>query len=513
LADIDRFDSASYSDEPVEFEDEGIGSQVGEALGPVKKFLPAIIAIIVIGAIGWFAYDYFIGSVFSFNIDVRDTESKPLNDSNLKVFAPGSNELLFEGSGSSAYDLALKAGNYRYEARAPGYAIKRSSFEVSAENNSATIKLDKDIEVEILNLGQDFPNKLYVGGKKQFTVRLKNDSSSSETVSLVADGALEDFELIGTENITLKANTTTSVPIEISIPNDAEVDDEKNGDELEAVLRIKYTNKKGEADFTLYPNPSLKISVDEASFRAKARENYNKDQDEIKVDNDNYFPVEDLTLSIEITSATKNNRSEVEKWFQFTEIANQPNPQSIEITSIPGRGDVRKELQVIIPLTAKKELDIKGNVVLTAPFLSEPIKRTLTLDVTEEAEYKLELSLSPRSPIEIDWDSILGNYREELLTLNAKNEGQLDLHNIVISIANSVECNNSWLELIENSIDVLTVGETETLKLNASAPLAVRGQERDVYCNLRYRYDNPISSGSYVEDTLIGFIEVVPKPN
>ncbi len=510
-ADLERFDEPSYGSGGVEFESEGIAGQLTSVVGPVKKFLPHIIAVVVIAAIAWFAYDYFFGSVVSVTITVKDTEGKLLDDSMIKIFAAGSSEPLFDGTGSSTYAVSLKAGTYRYEANAPGYAIKKSSFDVSSEETGPIIKLQQDIDVEIVNFEQDFPESLFVGGSKQFSVQLKNHSGSSESIELVAESDLEGYELVGTTQITIPANSTQAVSVEIIVPASTVVKDQKNGDEKTAVLRVKYTEEQGKTDFVLYPNPGLEISLSDADFGAKARENYNKDEEEISIKNSNYFPIEDLELSVEITSSTNNDPTSVLTWFQFTEIANQEKPWRIEISSIPAKGSIKKELQVVLPMTAKKELGIKGNIVLDAPFLSEPIKETLTLDVKESAEFGIELSLSPRSPIEIEWGSTLGKYEDKIITINVKNSGKLDLENLVFSVANSTVCSTGWLEFIENSIDSLRTGETEGLKLNASAPIAMRGQEQSKYCDIRHRFDNPAVAGTYAEGVEKSFIEIVPE--
>jgi len=521
MADFDKFDDPNYSSDAdfgkgeqiSELDGESVVDQAMQALGPVRPFLPHIIAAIVIIAIGLFAFDYFVASVLNVTVTVEDTEGKLLNDSKLKIFVVGNSQPIFESQGNSTYAIQLKPGSYRYEADAPGYAIKKSSFEVSAEQTNATIRLEQDIDVEIVNFEQSFPKSLFVGGSKQFEVHLKNNSNSSETVELLAESDLEEFDFVGLDTITISGNSTETVQIEIAVPASATVKDKKEGDEKSAVLRIKYTEEKGNADFVLYQNPSLEITLSDADFSAKARQNYNKDEDEISIKNNNDFPIEGLTLRVEITSATNNDPAQVLTWFQFTEIANQENPWYMEISSIPADTTIKKELQVVLPMTAKKEQDIKGNIILEAPFLSEPIKKTLTLDIKESAEFGLSLSLSPSSPIEIEWDSTLGKYEDKMLNLRVKNEGQLNLENIVFSIANSTVCSEDWLELIENSIDLLAAGETQELKLNASAPIAVRNQEISKYCNMRYRFDSPVVSGTYVEETEIGFAEIVPQPD
>ena len=506
MPDFDKFDNPSYSSEQVEFEDEGIAGQAMEAIEPVKKFLPAIIAVIVIAAIAWFAYDYFIGSMLPVTLSVKDTEGKLLDESNLKVYAEGQNQPVFEDSGLATYDLKLRPGNYRYEITAPGYTVKKSTFLVSAEEKEAVATLSKDIDVEILNFEQNFPKKLFAGGKAAFSVQLKNQANSAATVELVSEGDIAG--MVESGSINLPANSTQEAQLEISVPAGTAIKDSKKGDKKNAVLRVKYTAKKGQADFVLFPNPALEIKVDEAKFGAKAGE---KDSDEISIKNGNDFAIDDLVLTIEITSAIKNSASEARQWFQFTEVANQSNPQEIKISSIPANATVTKELQAILPATAQKETGIKGNVVLSAPYLAEPIKKTLTLDVTEGAEYGISTTLTPRSPIGIEWSETLGKYEGKMLDLKIKNTGKLDLENIVFAVANSAICSTDWLVLIEDTIDSLPAGETKSLKLSASAPLAMRGREAPTYCSLHYRFDDPTKAGVYAEETLTNFIEVNPE--
>lgn len=503
---FDRFDSPAYSSDQIEFEDEGIAGQAKEAIEPVKRFLPAIIAVIVIAVVAWLAYDYFIGSMLSVSLSVKDTEGRLLDESSIKVYAEGQSQPLLEDSGLGTYDIKLRPGNYRYEATASGYALKKGSFSVSAEETEPVATLSKDIDVEILNFEQNFPNKLFAGGKSKFSVQLKNQSDSDATIELVAEDDIAG--MVESGPITVLGNSTQAATLEIRVPPGTNVKDAKKGDTKSAALRVKYTAKKSKAGFVLFPNPVLGIKVDEAGFSAKAGE---KDSDEISIKNSNDFSIEDLVLTIEITSAVNNSPAEVRQWFQFTEVANQPNPQEIAISTVPAKGTITKELQAIVPITAQKEADIKGNVVLSAPCLAEPIKKTLTLDVTEGAEYGITLTLSPKSPVGIEWSETQGGYEEKMLDLKVKNSGKLGLENIVFAVANIIVCDEDWLVLAENTIDSLQIGETKTLKLSASAPISVRGREATVYCSLRYRFDDPTQAGVYAEETLTNFIEVNPE--
>ena len=506
MADFDKFDDPAYSGD-VEFEDESPIGQITGAIGPLKKFLPHIIALIVIVVVAFLAYDFFIGSMLSVTVTIKNTEGKMLNDNSIKIYAEGQDEAIFTDSESSIYDLQLKPGTYRYVVAADGYDEAKSSFTVSADDKEPVIKIKKDLDIDIIDFEQNFPEKLYAGSTSTFSIKLKNNSDeAAENVELVAEDDIERWVdvIVGT----IQPNSIKDVQIEITVPQNAEITDEDEGDQKTAAIRVKYTTKKADSDFVLYVNPAVKMDLDEASFSAGAGE---KDQDTIGVENNNKFPIEDLTLMIEITSATNNSKSEIEQWFQFTEVANMPNPQEIEITRIEARGDVEKELQVIIPITAQKEDDIKGNIILNAPYLAEPIKITLTLDVKKGADYGI--AVSTRSPVDIEWDETIGNYEEKIVDIKVKNTGNLNLENIVLSISNKVICDNSWLTLIDYQISTLPAGATEELKAKISAPIAIRGREESKHCNLHYRYDDPTRSGIYVEKDFTDFIEIVPEPD
>ena len=500
-----KFDDPSYSGD-VEFEDESPIGQVTGAIEPLKKFLPEIIAVIVIVVVAFLAYDFFIGSMLSVTVTIEDTEGKMLNDNSIKIYEEGQKEPIFTDSESSIYDLQLKPGTYRYIVIANGYDEAKSSFTVSVEDKEPVIKIRKDYDVDIIDFEQNFPKKLYAGSTITFPIKVKNnDDSPAENVELVAEEDIEGW--INASVGTIQPNSTKEVQVEITVPQNAKITDEDEGDQKTAEIRVKYTTKKADSEFVLYPNPAVKMDLDEASFGAGAGE---KDQDTIGIENNNKFPIEDLTLSIEITTATNNSPSEIEQWFQFTEVANMSNPQEIEITRIEARGDIEKELQIIIPTTAQKEDDIKGNIILNAPYLAEPIKRTLTLDIKEGADYGI--TVSTRSPVDIEWDDTIGNYEEKIVDIKVKNTGNLDLENIVLSISNKVICDNSWLTLIDYQINTLPAGVTEELKAKITAPIAVRGREESMHCNMHYRYDDPTKLGIYVEKDFTDFIEIVPEP-
>ncbi len=514
MADYDRFDDASYSTDQVEFEDESalgqVTGQVGKITPILKKNAKLIIALIAVAAIAWLAYDYFIGSIIEATIAIEDTEGTSLEDNSIKVFEKGNQEEIFKDSDSPSYSLSLRPGEYRYQVIAENYKPKNGSFTVARENPDAKIVLSKDIDVSITEFEQNFPSKLFVGSTKQFQIVLQNHADSSVSVDLVAGETLKGM-LSGGTGLAIPGNSTKTFDLEIFVPKGTEVSDDETGDQKKAEIRVKYTNEKSEAGFVLFPNPKNEIKLDDARFSAEATEGKNTDDQDIEIDNGNDFPIGDLELSVEITGASKNDIEDVLSWFRFTEnLKTDPEPYKIPITSIPGKEDAEKVLQVEIPLTAQKEPAITGNIVLTAPWLDEPIKRPLTLNIKKGADFGIELDVSERNPIEIDWDSALGKYKDVPVMLAVDNTGKLDIQNIVVSVANEATCNRDWLEILENNVERLAAGEDKDLAMMASAPpAAMSNQPR--YCSIRYTYSNPTGSGGRMEAVKTNLIEIVPQ--
>ncbi len=505
---LDKFEEPSYSSAEIKIEGEGFGG----GFGSVKKFVPYIIAIVVLGAIALFAYDFFIGSVSNVSITIKDTEGTVLEDSSIKLFAAGSNEPFFTGSDASTYTVAMRPGSYRAEVKATGYAIKTVQIELGANENQKTIELEKDFDVKITGFEQAFPAKLFLGQATTVLVTVENKSDKSATVQLVLeDGLKELVEDDETGAVTIAGNSSATINIAINVKTTIKIKNEKDGDSKKAVVRVKYTKKQESRSFTLFPNPADKITLGSATFSVKAREGLNKQSKKIKVTNSNKFSIEDLNLSIEITSSTRNDEAQVLQWFQFTEIADEPKPQLISIQSIAAGSYVEKELQVIAPLSAKKEPGIKGNIVLSAGYLQQPKKSTLTLEIAEEASYGIALTLTPNQPYEIVWDDTQRKYEKKIVTLKVKNSGQIVLQNIVLSIENDDDCSTNWLSFLESTIDSLAVGQTKELKMEATAPIVQRGNETNMYCNVHYLFDNPVQLGEYVEDTLPAFIQIRPE--
>jgi hypothetical protein len=508
--DFERFESPTYSTEPIEFEEENIMEKIEPIIGILKENIRIIAAVIILLVVGLFVYDFFIGSMRQATLVIKNPEGEPLSKNRLRLLDSGGSEILAL-EGESRYALSLRAGTYRYEVTAPGYGTKRSSITVSASGETIPIIVEKDIDVEILDFRDAFPTEWVEGQKKAIEFEVKNNDSTAQEIEIVFGDDLEEWGN-QSKRVTVPAKSTQTVIAQISIPKGLGIKDKRKGEEFKASARIKYTLEKQTKKFTVFPSPELRLRKVSVPSRADAGETLTKA--EVQVENSSKFALHDLGIEIEITSAEKNNPSKVREWFKFQEKTGETEPWKIDIPTIDADSKITKEIRIDVPLTAKKET-ITGKIVVTASFLTQPLEKTFNLIIEKEAEFGLELSAS--DTIKIYWSEEKGGYEKATEPLKVKNVGTLPLSNIIISVKNYLVCSTDWLELLEQNIAALGDGEAYQITMIASAPIAQRGNETAMLCRIKYRFDNPLAGApgepDFIDGEMEGWISLEPQPD
>tara|TARA_Y100000310_G_C20659118_1_gene803656 strand:+ start:598 stop:2121 length:1524 start_codon:yes stop_codon:yes gene_type:complete len=496
--DEDAFDSPSYGADDIEFDDNNIVDKIKPAQDLIKKNLKVIVIALVVLVVAWFAYDFFIGSMREATIVIQNTEGERLPTNRLKLLDSAGNELKVL-SKQSSYTEQLKAGSYRYEVSVSEYATERGTLTVTSSGETYNIIVEKELDIEILDFKEVFPSDWITGQSRDIMFEIKSDESVAKSIDIVFEEALADWS-IPKKNVIVQANSTQTVVAKITVPKD--ITDKITGESFDAVARIKFTNEKQSKSFKVFPAPKIDLKLSGMQKNAEAGETITKPK--IKVDNDSKFPIQEFELIIEITSASKNNPSKVIEWFKFQEKAGEAEAWKINVPGIESRDDVEKTIRIDIPLTAKKET-ITGKIVLNASFLPQPMEQTFNITIDKEANFALTLTASDE--IKIDWSETIGGYETLAKILKVKNSGQLDLSNIRISVNNSLVCSTDWMEIVNPSIESLASGDSREITLNVSAPIAQRGNEDIMPCQLKYLFDNPLAEFPGEDDFIGGDME------
>ena len=327
MPDFDKFEAPSYSGDERAFEQSSIGDKIAPMTGALGKHKKAIIAVIIIAIVAYFAYDFFIGSYKTIDFSLKNTEGESLSATSFRIFDLSGNKL-FETSGESGFSAKLKPGEYRIEAKTSSeYATANTTLSVS-DNSTETIEFEKNIKAEIIGM-ENFPLVLIAGGTPSFSLTIENKASEEAEIELVPSSELSKISL-QIPSITVPANSSETIAITVSVPEAIKITNLESGDDLKGSLRIKYTNTKKSlpSGVKIFPMPNLAFSPTNLNVSGAAGADVIKD---FTITNNSAFTVYDLNLSLADSPNSEENQQ------GNKEIFNPKNdPSKSEKTPGPG---------------------------------------------------------------------------------------------------------------------------------------------------------------------------------
>lgn len=440
----------------------------------LKSLLPKIIVLIIIAAVGYFAYYYLIGSVKEVAFSFADTEGGKIAGK-VTVYDSSKNEAYNSTSGKPA---SLRIGTYEYTADAPGYKQKSESIDVKEGSTSFKVVLEKNLNVKISDT--ELPADASLSGTIVGIVTLQNTGSATSDIELVFEKDLNDFIIeVIPPTIMVPAGETVSVTINASPKPDLKVKNSK-GDVKSGSIRIKYTKEKRDVSFKLYEKTEIKLNDVDFS----ARFNETKEED-ISIYNKNKFDINNVVLSAQILDSSTNDKAEVLKWLSF--------PQGNSIASIKAGETGKIPIKMTVPLNAKKD-DISGSIIAKIPTLPDTMAE-LKIDITDEAEIELKVTFGSTHNIIVKWDANAEKFKTYSASkIKLENDGDTNLTSVYISVKNDSECSESWLKITNQNVGELKKGAEFEVPLSISAPFSAYGKDESVFCIFEVSYANPFDA-------------------
>lgn len=502
-------------DQPVNYGDSGYEEQPPQS-GPfdlLKKNLKTIILLIVLLAVGFGLYQYFIGSIVPATINVQDFDGAGLEGSRIQLKELSGNSVFEQKNSGESNDLKIRSGEYSLTVEKPGYKTARQSISISSENDSISVKLEKISSIEFENI--IVPMQIFAGQTVQAAIVLKNTGTKDETVEIVFESP--DAKALELQSLTASVPAVTSIDsnFEITIPENFAIKDQKNGDVKKFTARIRHTGKKSkEISFKILPTPNIELA--KVAFTGLAAGQSRKI--DVKVTNHNKFDVSGIILSINLlTTDFSQNQTEAQqylddskKWLEFV----SPEKTTITIDKLKAGQSQTIPLIANIPLSAQKAT-VFGKIILSSPDLIENIESDLVLSVSIETKVQVTAALSPKT-ITVPYDKTKGEYstKYNAVTIAVKNNSQIDVQNIEIEISNPTNCPTvGWIEFVDDTVFDLAKTRAKTISTNIS--VAPNSNGDPVQCSLEYKYEyvlddpsNPIESGW--QD--IGTLTITPGP-
>lgn len=452
----------------------------------LKKILKYAIIFGIIIAIGWFLYDYFIGSILTVPISVVDLEGKVIKDSHITVLEAGSNTTVFEESGLPTYQIKLRRGLYTVRAEAGGYKSESKQFEFGTADLRGKLKLEKDMDLKIKEI--QMPAQLFANQNFDIVVKIENEGKEREEFEFGYEDEFEEYNCSAVEErMVIQGKEIKDFNANCTVPSATGLKSTTRGDERKGTVYIKFIDESETKKFMLYPGPRVTFSSEVELDRLHPIENP-KEKGEFTIQNRSRFELYDVELSIEVSSAKKNNLEEVKNWVSFTN-ASKKHPREILIGIINARDKHTEPVEITIPSDAKQE-KIFGSIIVEAPFLESEVRKGLVIEIRESAEINLSVDLDDY--ISIGFDE--GKPENEVKSITLENKGDMSIENIDLYKKNFDECTDSWLAFeTSTSIPELKPGETKEVFVNASTPNLAEVNE-NVRCIIAYSYAHPLTS-------------------
>jgi len=433
-----------------------------------KKFGKIAIMLLLIGAVGYVIYDFLIGSTVTVEFSVLNTEKKGITDSSISV-EDESGAVVLSPDGLSSYTLKLKRGllgapkTYIVRASADGYKSKNTEIIVQNDGALNEVKLVKDIDVEILGIWM--PPQLFGNQEFDMIVEVANEGSSGEEIEFKFSGEFEEYGCRAVDNpVYVMGGAVQDFNVECTVPSVTGLERSTKGAPRDGSISIKYTTSSEKKEFMLFPEPSLIIGAS-VNFYGLHPTDEPKKKEDLLLQNRSTFPIYNVRLRIEITSAEKNGAENVKDWVYFTN-ANPATRDEMLVELIDSKEKYKEFIEVNIPPTAIEE-EIFGSIIVEAPFLEAPRKADLSIKISGSAE--AELSYDIPSIVSISFSD--GEAQDKIDSIELENNGNLDIENIDLYIKDSDDCTSRWLDFTTSaSIPEIKAGESHDVTITLSAP-------------------------------------------
>jgi len=450
-----------------------------------------ILAIAVVVAIGWFVYDYFIGSYIDVEINIKDTEGGMIKDNEIFIRDGTGSTEIFSDDGLATYSEKIKRGEYRIKVEAPGYQEFDDKETFSDEKKEIIIELEKDMDIKLKTISM--PPQVFANQEFFVSLSVENDDRKSAEVEFEFEADLEKYQCKPVENKMIAPGKTTSdFNFTCTVPADPDIGRSKTGKSKEGRVSVLFINESEDQEFLVFPKPDVDYP-NRVKFNNLSPASESKAQEIFEIENDSKFDLRFVDLKINITSAEKNGAEEVAEWIYFTNAESGDRSHKF-IDRIAEKMDYKEPIEVNLPITAKEET-IYGNIVVSAPFLESPVIIPLEIEIAESAEAKISLGY-PES-VTISFSD--GAPRDEQKIITVNNDSELAIEDVEIEVQNSVECSEFWLSFVgAHSFSRIGAKENKDVYVTFSTPsTASEGQYED--CILLVSYIDPVTD-SLVEE-------------
>jgi uncharacterized membrane protein len=481
--------------------------QTGMAMPQVdiKKFLPIIIAVIVVLVVGFLALSWMNsqqevtiklidpdGSVEG-RIILKDAQSKPITE----IDPP-------KGA-STEFKTKLWPGEYKVEAFSEGYKKEMKTFKVPLSNKEFEVELERDLTATI-TATFDY-TKLYNGQKLSGKVSVLNTGNEFNIEDLKPQAAAP-LEVLITSVAAgpLRSGGSIYLDFEAKLKEGAKLTAPQQANIEFRILGSQVKSNK--LTFQIMPT----INATEVTFPTsvtKTKMEAGKEETiDIKVKNNNKtIPIENLTLEI-IPDADSTDNIE---WFRFS--GSTDEKYKVLLPTIEPTKEVLVKLYVRAPASAKINDFFKGTLKGTSYSINAEKTSTMDFKVTIEKDVGLTFTATG-NPFTVTCKKSTSSCEEKVYSnkeFKIKNVGDVDITDLTIepdytntaTSANCLQYLNEFTVIDSpdgSKISVIEPNEEKDIKVILTAPF--EGLEKETAtCIIKWMYVDPLDPTQTVKET------------
>ncbi len=442
-------------------------SPMDQAKDFIQKNGKSILVVLVVAVVGFFIYDYFVGSLVNTTIRITDTENKTLGVLDARLFEGSSTTPITTFSGT--HTASLRPGEYRVEVNAGGseYADPGTiPFTISSEDKEAgftqTVEVEKEIDASIESV--ELPQTFVAGQQNaQGTVTVRFGTQAQPIELVFEDGFATMDITVQPAIISGVSGGVVPVSITFSVPSTIKVGNTKTGDSKTGTVRIKYTNNEKKSPFTLFKTFSLDVNPKTPqSFAVTANKLFTKTftlRNTSGADSS-----EAVQAEVTIKSTQENTITEIPTWFTWS--------PSVPFNALKKGESLPVQMQLMTPPSALSDT-ITGEIRFFTGFWSQIVP--FTLNLTEaKVELRVTIDNSATTKTYSLTKEAAGNYETKNALLRLDNQSALPIENILMDTGGC----DDYIKLLDTDFflnlelaEKGKTGSTKTTTLQITAPL------------------------------------------
>ena len=455
----------------------------------VKQYWWAIILVLVVLGAGYFAYDFFVGSVKEITFSGTDTEGKAVS-ATFRIMDASGNEVKTVEPGQK---ISIRKGTYYVDATASGFKdVRQEQLEVE-KNESVKISFEKDLDVGI---DGSFPESFMAGEEKKIQATFTNNGDETADITLVLDGDAKKSMELQTKSFSIYPGTqqeTIAIKVKSSLESSAIGGGKKGAIRIQGLEGAKI---EGEYQLSKFdPAKDLEIRVDSSDKEVKYQ-NVRTGEDapvkNLKIQNNTDSDIQDIQVSLDITETEFTEKETAKSWFSF----NPSNTLSVGANSTENTNIVLKVPDQIKFPEGKLDESISGTITVKTSFYEK--KFNLNFKIVK-SEAKVTATGIQESYI---FSKTKGIYTPKAEFIDVRNSGDVLLTDFDVRVDCPRAVGTSWLTIgngkTQYSFEKLAKGETHKVPYMIAVPNSTPGLTT-VDCTLGIFYKEPSGSTKKTE--------------